>query len=124
VEFLAAFVITLVVLCLMATALHFGRSPAYRPTRSEILAILQGVLDGRTSRQSWDLFVGLPMHHDPELERIRRRCLSLQEGDDDEPAAGEGVDDYLFDRAGRARLMDIIDDLTRLIAKDPVYREF
>jgi hypothetical protein len=66
----------------------------------------------------------MPLRHDPELEEIRLRCLVLQEGDDDTPAAGEGVDEHLFDRAGRSRLRVIVDDLQQLIARDPVYREF
>ncbi|MFC6671297.1 hypothetical protein [Marinobacterium aestuariivivens] len=123
-EFVAAFVVTLLVLCLMAVALHFGRSPTYRPSRTEVLDLLQGVLDGSTSRQRWDLFIGLPVHHDPELEKVRRRCLVLQEGDDEQPAAGEGLDGLLFDRAGRERLGHIVDDLRTLIAREPVYREF
>lgn len=122
--FLAAFAITLVLLCLMAVALYFGRAPTYRPSRPEVLELLQGVLQGTTSRQRWDLFVGLPLRHDPELELIRLRCVVLQEGDEHEPAAGEGVDSYLFDRAGRARLGKIVEDLQALIAKDPVYRQF
>jgi hypothetical protein len=124
VAFLAAFAVTLVILCLMAAALYFGRAPTYRPSRAEVLALLQGVLDGTTTRQQWDLYVGMPLRHDPELEEIRLRCLVLQEGNDREPAAGEGIDEHLFDRAGRARLGVIVDDLKRLIAKDPVYREF
>jgi hypothetical protein len=124
VAFLAAFCVTLVLLCLMAAALYFGRAPTYRPSRAEVLTLLQGVLDGTTTRQRWDLFVGMPLRHDPELEEIRLRCLVLQEGDDDTPAAGEGVDEHLFDRAGRSRLRVIVDDLQQLIARDPVYREF
>lgn len=123
-EFVAAFLVTLLILCLMAAALHFGRSPTYRPSRAEVLALLQGILQGATTREQWDLFVGLPIHHDPELEAIRRRCLVLQEGDDDEPPAGEGLDGYLFDRAGRARLTLIIGELQRLIDKEPAYRQF
>ena len=122
--FLAAFAVTLVILCLMAAALYFGRAPTYRPSRTEVLALLQGILDGTTTRQQWDLYVGMPLRHDPELEEIRLRCLVLQEGDDREPAAGEGIDEHLFDRAWRVRLGVIVDDLQRLIAKDPVYREF
>nr|WP_067291542.1 hypothetical protein [Marinobacterium profundum] len=122
--FLAAFVVTLVLLCLMALALYFGKAPTYRPSRAEILALLQGVLDCTTTQQRWDLYVGMPMRHDPELEAIRLRCLLLQEGDEKEPAAGEGIDNYLFDRAGRERLRIIVADLSDLIARDPVFREF
>lgn len=123
-EFIAAFAVTLLVLCLMAAALHFGRSPTYRPSRQDIQRLLLGVLEGSTTREQWDLFVGLPIHHDPELEAIRHRCVALQEGDDDLPAAGEGLDGYLFDRAGRERLAAIIADLKQLIAREPVYRKF
>ncbi len=123
-EFIAAFVVTLLVLCLMALALHFGRSPMYRPSRPEVLELLQGVVEGSTSRERWDLFIGLPMHHDPELEAIRRRCLALQEGDDDEYAAGEGLDGYLFDRDGRERMARIVADLRHLIDREPIYRKF
>ncbi|GGO86521.1 hypothetical protein GCM10011348_37530 [Marinobacterium nitratireducens] len=123
-EFVAAFFVTLLVLCLTAAALHFGRSPTYRPSRQEVLALLQGVLEGSTTRERWDLFIGLPMHHDPELEAIRLRCLTLQEGDDDEAAAGEGLDGYLFDRDGRERMAAILADLRQLIEREPVYRKF
>jgi hypothetical protein len=101
-----------------------GRAPTYRPSREQVLALLQGVLDKRTSAEQWDLFVSLPIRHDPELDRVRRRCLALSEGDEDHSPVSSGLGGYLFCRDGRERIADIIEELRQVIASEPAQREF
>ncbi len=123
-EFLSVFVLTLIVLVGLVLLLQFGRVPSYRPTRHAVRELLAGVLARSTSSEAWEMFLGLPIVHDEELEQIRRRCLQIHEGDGRQPAAGEGIDGYLYDRAGRERMAQVLAELDRLIAAEPVYREF
>ena len=95
-----------------------------RATRQGTLVLLEGVMNGTTAQAAWDLFVGYPIGHDEALEQIRRRCLVLQEGDDTQPPAGSGIGNYIFNRAGRERLSEIIADLKTLIASEPYQRSF
>jgi hypothetical protein len=123
-EFLPVFALTLLLLVLLAGFIGFGRAPTYRPSRQQIRILIAGVLGRTTSAEAWDLFLGMPILHDPELEEIRRRCLEIHEGSDGERAAGGGIDGYLYDRAGRERIARVLETLDELIRHTPVYREF
>lgn len=123
-EFIPVFIFTLILLVLLVVFMAFGRLPAYRPTRGQVRDLLAGVLDRSTSVESWELFLGLPISHDPELENVRRRCLAIHEGMDGERAAGSGLDGYLYDREGRERITRVLADLDELIRNEPITREF
>lgn len=123
-SFIPVFLFTLLFLIALVLLLAFGRPPAYRPTRQSVRELMAGVLERSTAVERWEMFLSLPVVHDPELEGIRRRCLALHEGTDDQPPAGEGLDGYIYDRASRARLQTILGDLDELIRKEPVSREF
>lgn len=123
-EFVLVFGLTLTFLLVLVLFLSFGRAPAYRPSREEVRNILAGVLNRTTSVEAWDMFLGLPIIHDAELEQLRRRCISIHEGLDGERAAGGGMDGYLYDRAGRERIQQVLDELDRIIREAPITREF
>lgn len=123
-EFLTVFVLTLIVLVGLVLLLQFGRVPTYRPSRQTVRELLAGVLECSTRREAWELFLGLPILHDEGLEQIRRACVLIHEGDGEHPAANEGLSGYLYDRAGRERIAAVLAELDRMIATDPVYREF
>jgi len=112
------------ILALLVWVLSRSAMGSRRATRRGTLALLEGVLNGRASQQAWDLFVGYPIGHDEALEAIRRRCVVLQEGDADNPPAGEGIGDFIFNREGRERLAPIVADLKRLIDAEPFQRSF
>lgn len=123
-ELLVSFLATLILLAVLFLVLRRARAPAYRPSRRRVLALLEGVAKKQTSRDAWDLFVGLPILHDPELEQIRRRCLILTEGDFLTPPCPSGIGGYLFNRDGRARIEAICADLRELIRQEPFSRSF
>lgn len=123
-EFIPIFIVTLGLLLVLAVGLAFGRSPTYRPERTEVRELIAGVLNKTTRVEAWDTFVGLPIVHDTELEAIRRRCLRIHEGDDQQRAAKTGIGSAIYDREGRERLVEVLDELDRLIRETPVYREF
>ncbi len=121
-EFLAVFLVTLIILVGLVVALVVGRSPTYRPSRKDILELLRAVQHDEANPDSWYLFLGMPILHDPDLERFRQRCVVVDEGDDQHPPSATGL--KIYAREGRERIGKIADDLEVLIAKEPVYREF
>ena len=123
-EFIPIFAVTLFLLALLVIGLMFGRSPAYRPTRDEVLELMRGLLEERTREEAWELFVGMPIVHDPELEHIRQLCVYIHEGDEKTPPARGGLGGYIYDKAGRARIAEVLKELEQLIRDTPVVQEF
>ncbi len=123
-EFFIAFVVSLLLIGGLVMALTWGRAPTWRPDRRRVLALMQQLQAGEARRDEWEMFVGLPVLHDPELEAIRRRCVDIHEGDETHPPASDGLAPYLYDRAARRRLAEVQADLEQLIDKEPFFRRF
>ncbi|WP_417583529.1 hypothetical protein [Nitrincola sp.] len=123
-EFLIVFVVSAFFLALIGVAMAFGKSPSYRPDRHYVLKLIKGVEDRTTTEQAWDMLIGYPISHDPELEAIRRQLVELHEGNLDRPAARQGINGYIYDRESRQRLQSVVIQLEKLIAESPVTREF
>lgn len=123
-ELLPVFVITLLFSLGLVLALSFGKVPTYRPSRDQVVGLLQAVLDGSASHSQWDLFIGMPIQHDEALEAARVECVILHEGLDGSDPAREGIDGYIYDRAGREKIARILENLQRVIEKAPITREF
>tara|TARA_R110002167_G_scaffold15727_9_gene62446 strand:- start:1880 stop:2257 length:378 start_codon:yes stop_codon:yes gene_type:complete len=123
-ELLLTFVFSLLVIGLLAWVLSRSKTSRYRPTRQQVVRLLQAVLEGSAQRNQWDLFIGYPLYHDPELEQIRLYCVALTQGDPETEPMASGIGGYLFDRAGRARLAKVLAELQQLVADEPFQRDF
>jgi len=123
-EFVAVFLVTLLIVGGLGLALYFGKPPTHRPSRQQILELLRGVENGTTQREAWDMFIGYPLSHDPELDRIRQQCVVLEEGDASHPPVTPGLGDYIYGKEGRARIHQLANELEKLIEKEPHYKEF
>ncbi len=123
-ELLLTIFLTALVLGALVWVLSRSRLSSYRPSRPQVVRLLQQVIAGEASQQAWDLFIGYPVLHDPELEKIRRRCVMLTEGNDEHPPYPAGLGSYLFNRAGRQQVEDILQELQQLIADEPFQRDF
>ena len=123
-ELLPVFLVTLLVVVALVLALAFGRAPTYRPTREQIIALLEGVLDGTTDHVRWDLFIGMAIQHDEILEAARVQCVILHEGLDGQIPARPGLDGFIYDREGRERIKEILDELKQIIREAPIDVEF
>ena len=123
-EFVFAFVLSFFVLLAVALAFALGRPPTYRPSRKEILRLLMDVIDKRASIERWEMFLSLPINHDPELEKVREQCLLIAYGDEGLKPAGEGLDGGNFDRRGIARIKEVSNGLEGLIKSEPASKFF
>lgn len=123
-DFIAVFIVCLVLLLLLTVALLFGRAPVYRPAREYVLALMQGVIAGDPLEDKWSLFIGLPMVHDPELEAIRQRCYEIELAAEEGAEVRFGVGRYRYNRAGMDLLEEALRDLQQLIASTPISRSF
>ena len=73
----AALTFVLIVVALLVFV-GFG-PPVYRLERRNLIALLELVVADRASAADWDVFAGCPIHHDPALAEVQRRCLALAE---------------------------------------------
>lgn len=87
------------------------RTPYYRFDRREMIRVLNLVLDDQALAQDWALLSAVPIRHDAELARLRRRCREI--------AATELVasDQVRFTPAGRKQLQQVLDELEAMQEK-------
>lgn len=123
-EFLAIFLVCLLVLVMLVVGLAFGRAPTYRPERDYVLNLLRGIDDRSTTEQAWALFIATPITHDAELEVFRWRCYQFDEQGTEHCQSRPGINGYIYDTAGRAVIADIADELEQVIREQPVTRDF
>ncbi|SIQ97218.1 hypothetical protein [Marinobacterium stanieri] len=123
-EFLIAFLVSLLLIGGLVLALTYGRAPTWRPDRRKVLDLMQKLQTGDVRQDEWEMFIGFPILHDPELEAIRRLCVGIHEGDDRHPPASDGLGQYVYDRAGRQRVAEVQKELEQLIANEPYFRDF
>jgi hypothetical protein len=56
---------------------RFVGLPVYRIEAINIKRLLESVLDETATDDDWDVFVGMPIHHNSELDDIRVQCAML-----------------------------------------------
>ncbi|BBM00683.1 hypothetical protein [Microbulbifer sp. GL-2] len=82
------------------TFMHL-RTPRFRMDRSSFIKGLEDAITGQASESEWRALVAIPMRHDPELEKMRLKCLEIEEHEScDSPP-------YLFTEAGLEQLRQL-----------------
>jgi len=101
------FIITLILsFALIMTALLVFRYiglPIYRVEPINVKVLLESVLEGQATEADWDVFIGMTIRHNPDLDEIRRQCAILAE---QEMSLREGQ--VHFSSAGRGELNAIL----------------
>ena len=123
-EFIAVFLVCLLVLIILVAGLAFGRAPTYRPESAYVLQLLRGIADRSTNEQAWALFINTPITHDADLEAFRWRCYQFDEGGFAECPRRPGINGYIYDLAGREYIAGIADELEKTIRERPVTKDF
>lgn len=118
------FVFSALSLLLIGFGYARGKIPVHRPDKEYLLKLLNGIETKSTRVEEWECFIGYPVHHDPELEALRQALLRIHEGDGTSPAAKEGINGYIYDREGRARVEKVRQTLQKMLEEGPSMREF
>lgn len=71
------------------------KKPIYQLGKENLISLFEMLLSGQASEDDWNVFLEIPIRHDPFLESFRARCIGLGEGE--VRASSEGV--FLTERA-------------------------
>jgi hypothetical protein len=110
VTFVATVILSFLVIGVVVLILSRVRTPRYRLRRENVILLLEMVLDGRAREKDWNVFVGIPIRYDSELEDIRLRCIEIEQreliGD-----VTAGRRRHLFTRKGLEELRALLQEL-------------
>lgn len=123
-EFIVVFLVSLLVLLAVALSFVLGKPPTYRPSRQQIMILLVDVIERKASVERWEMFLSLPISHDPELEHLRQQCLVIAYGDQDASPSKEGINGAIFDRRGIVRVREVANKLQQLLDSEPASKFF
>jgi hypothetical protein len=84
--------------------------PVYRIEAINIKRLLESVLDETATESDWDVFIGMPIHHDPKLDDIRIQCAMLALT---EMSLRQGL--VIFSDRGRVQIKEHLQILNRQI---------
>lgn len=74
---LTTFLGALLVVTICFVAFIWLGSPFYRLEPVNVRALLTLLLQGEATESDWDVFAGVPIRHNPQLEEIRHRCCEI-----------------------------------------------
>jgi|TARA_B110000503_G_C7073446_1_gene381832 hypothetical protein len=102
-NFLLTLFFTFIFLALIFLVFVRVGTPVYRLEKQNLVSLLTLVVEGRATENDWQVFLGMPIRHDEQLEAIRRCCDDINEY---EYIGGSG---YLLTEKG-------IEDVKQLLA--------
>lgn len=105
VEFLLVLALTFVFVVLVLLGFIKAGSPVYRLEQANVEALLELVVDGKASESDWDVFLGVPIRHDPVLEAVQERCREITQ------AHYIGAKGKLFTKEGLEQLQVLLAEL-------------
>lgn len=75
---LTLFFTFVVVLIAVITFVRIG-TPFYRLETKNIIILLTSVVEGWATENDWEVFLGVPIRHNEQLEVIRMQCHDISE---------------------------------------------
>lgn len=124
IEFLIVFIVTAIILCGLAVALHFGRPPVYQISREDALALMKALVAGELTEIKWLVFIGHAIPMDPELNEIRLRCSAIELAAEQSQGITFVANPKRYDKAGIEQVELVIAALEKLIIDTPISKEF
>jgi hypothetical protein len=104
--FLTTVFLTFCIVLLALLVFRYVGLPVYRVEAVNIKVLLEAVLAETATTADWDVFVGMPIRHDPELDKIRLQCAMLAQ-----TTLTERQGLVIFDASGRRELTEILESL-------------
>ncbi len=99
--------ITLILVMAMFVALTRLRRVTYLIRRENVIEILEMVLDHKATINDWQVFLGVPIRHDPYLEQIRQQCELIDEQE------GMVFRNKLLTKVGESRVQNLLEEIKK-----------
>ena len=109
-DFMITLLLTFALILVALLIFRYVGLPVYRIEAINIKRLLESVLDETASESDWDVFIGMPIHHDPLLDDIRVQCAMLALT---EMSLRQGL--VIFSNPGRAQIEEHLKVLNRQI---------
>ncbi len=109
-HFIVTVTLTFLLVILALVVFRYVAPPVYRIEAINLKRLLESVLAQTATTADWDIFIGIPIHHNPELDKIRLQCAMLG---DIEMTEQQGL--VIFSPAGRLELQQILNQLSTFI---------
>jgi hypothetical protein len=105
--FFLTLVLTIIIFGGTLFLFYWARSQRYRLNRRDVIRLLEMVLSGQATDNDWRLFSALPLHHNPELDAVRDRCLEIEERE----YVGKRKSGLLFSEQGLSEIREVLEEL-------------
>lgn len=71
--------LSLIIILISLWLSSFRHPPRFHHERDDYVDLLKAVLSGQADYDQWSSIMHLPIRHDPDLEKIRQRCVEIEE---------------------------------------------
>jgi hypothetical protein len=100
-NFLLTVFLSFIIILVALLVFRYISPPVYRVEAINIKRLLESALDSDVTSADWDVFIEIPIRHDPQLDEIRRECAMLTAS---EISERQGM--MIFSATARQKLMD------------------
>ena len=104
-SFIVTAILTFVVLVIALVLFRYVGVPVYQVRAVNVQAILELAISGQATPSDWDVFIGIPIRQDIELDQIRHECAMLS--DDITERQGKLV----FSQSSRQKLTELLEQV-------------
>lgn len=105
---LTSILFSVVICALVMALLMWVKTPHYQVSTEDVQRLLEWMLLGQATENDWRVFCGYPIRSDPFLERIRQRCVEI----DEVSFMGEGRrTGFLLDQRGMKQIGELLEQV-------------
>jgi len=80
-EFLITLALSFTLILIALLVFRYVGLPIYRIEAVNVKVLLESVLNQQATEADWDVFIGMPIRHNLQLDDIRVQCAMLAERD-------------------------------------------
>jgi hypothetical protein len=109
-NYLLTLVLTFATILVALLIFRYIRPPTYQIEATNIKRLLESALNGTATTVDWDVFTGMPIRQDPELDQIRCKCAMLASA---EMSERRGL--VVFTEYGQREITDLLQQIKQKI---------
>ena len=104
-SFIVTVLLSFIIIVIALVLFRYVGVPVYQVRSDNVQAILELAISGQATQSDWDVFIGIPIRQDIELDQIRYECAMLS--DDITERQGKLV----FSQSSRQKLTELLEQV-------------